>query len=254
MITLVGVGHVFQLRSSVQAVIGRVRPDLVCVELDKMRYDALVTHEHGRGPSVVYTMLSSFQERLAESYGSSVGDEMLAAVEAAKEVGANVALIDMEAPAVFRRVWSELTLKERVWLFMSALGGIFITKGRVEKELERFTEQQDVYMDELGRRFPTLKRILIDERDTHMAGQLRALQAVHPNIVVVLGDGHIPGISKLLQGFGLEHEVLRLSELRSGDFLKRWQDNRLRPEGALPPGASVSFSFHVDEAPPPPGA
>jgi pheromone shutdown protein TraB len=251
MITLVGVGHVFQLRSSVQAVIGRVRPDLVCVELDRMRYDALVTHEHGRGPSVVYTMLSSFQERLAESYGSSVGDEMLAAVEAAKEVGANVALIDMEAPAVFRRVWSELTLKERVWLFMSALGGIFITKGRVEKELERFTEQQDVYMDELGKRFPTLKRILIDERDSHMAGQLRALQAVHPNIVAVLGDGHIPGISKLLQGFGLEHEVLRLSELRSEAFLKRWQDNRLRPEGALPPGASVSFSFHVDETPPP---
>jgi len=251
MITLVGVGHVFQLRSSVQAVIGRVRPGLVCVELDRMRYDALVTHEHGRGPSVVYAMLSSFQERLAESYGSSVGDEMLAAVEAAKEVGANVALIDMEAPSVFRRVWSELTLKERVWLFLSALGGVFITKGRVEKELERFTEQQDEYMDELGRRFPTLKRILIDERDAHMAGQLRALQGVHPDIVAVMGDGHIPGISRLLRGYGLDHEVIRLSELRSEDFLKKWQDNRLRPEGDLPQGASVSFAFHVDEAPPP---
>jgi hypothetical protein len=82
------------------------------------------------------------------------------------------------------------------------------------------------------------------------SAQLRALQAVHPNIVAVLGDGHIPGISRLLQGFGLEHEVLRLSELRSEDFLKRWQDNRLRPEGGLPPGASVSFTFHLEETPP----
>jgi pheromone shutdown protein TraB len=250
MITLVGVGHVFQLRSNVQAIIGRVRPDLVCVELDRMRYDALVSREKGRGPSLVYTMLSSFQERLAESYGSSVGDEMLAAVEAAKEVGANVALIDIDASSVFRRVWSELTLKERVLLFMSALGGVFITKKRVEKELERFEEHQDEYMGELAARFPTLKRILIDERDVHMAGQLKLLHDIHPNIVAVLGDGHIQGISRLLGEMSLEHEVLRLSEIRSEEFVKRWQDNRLRPDSELPPGASMSFTFQVDDRPP----
>jgi pheromone shutdown protein TraB len=247
MIILVGVGHVFQLRASVQSVIGRVRPDLVCVELDRMRYDALVSHERGRGPSVVYTMLSAFQERLAESYGSSVGDEMLAAVDAAREVGANVALIDMDATHVFRRVWGELTLKERIWLFASAIGGVFITKRRVEKELERFQEHQDEYMEELAQRFPTLKRILIDERDDHMAEQLRRLCEQHKAIVAVLGDGHIQGISRRLQDRTVEHEVLRLSELRSDEFMRRWQGDRLPPQGELPVGASVSFTFHVEE-------
>jgi len=246
MITLVGVGHVFQLRQSVQAVISRVRPDLVCVELDRMRYDALVSRERGRGPSMVYTMLSSFQERLAESYGSSVGDEMLAAVEAARELGANVALIDMEATVVFKRMVAALTLRERFWLLMSALGSVFMTKRRVEKELARFEENQDEVMQELAKRFPTIKRILMDERDDHMAEQLRRLHAVHPKIVAVLGDGHIQGISSRLKGMALEHEVLRLSDLRSDDFLKRWQDNRLVPDSGLPAGASLSFSFNVE--------
>jgi pheromone shutdown protein TraB len=247
MITLVGVGHVFQLRQSVQAIISRVRPDLVCVELDRMRYDALVSRERGRGPSMVYAMLSSFQERLAESYGSSVGDEMLAAVEAARELGANVALIDMEATVVFKRMVAALTLRERFWLLMSALGSVFMTKRRVEKELARFEENQDEVMQELAKRFPTIKRILMDERDNHMAEQLRRLQAVHPNIVAVLGDGHMQGISLRLKDMAIEHEVVRLSELRSDEFIKRWQDNKLRPDSELPSGASLSFSFHVEE-------
>ncbi len=97
MITLVGVGHVFQLRKSVQAVIASRRPDLVAVELDQTRFDALVSKQKGRPPSMMFRMLSDFQERLAEMYGSSVGDEMLAAVEAANEIGADVALIDMDS-------------------------------------------------------------------------------------------------------------------------------------------------------------
>lgn len=247
MITLVGVGHVFQLRQSVQAIIGSRMPDLVCVELDKIRYEALVTRRKGQPPSLMYKMLSDFQERLAESYGSSVGDEMLAATEAAREVGANIALIDMDSQYVFKRVWSELTLKERVWMGLTALGGIFITKKRVEKELKRFEEHQEEYMEELGKRYPTLKRVLIDERDDYMATQIRRLGELHPNLVAVLGDGHILGISQRLTDMDIEHEVLRLSELRSKGFLERWKDNQLRQGEDLPPGATMSFTFQVEE-------
>ncbi len=248
MITLVGVGHVFQLRQNVQAIIGRLGPDIVCVELDRMRYEALQDKRRGKAPSMMYRMLSDFQERLAESYGSSVGDEMLAAVEAAREQGTNVALIDMDANTVFSRVWSELTLKERVWMFLSAIGGIFITKRRVEKELKRFEEHQEEYMEELGRRFPTLKRILIDERDDFMAERILQLQQRFPKIVAILGDGHLLGISSRLESRQVDHEVLRLSQLRSEDFMRDWMEHHPRAGEDLPTGASVSFSFEVDDS------
>jgi pheromone shutdown protein TraB len=247
MITLVGVGHVFQLRQNVQAIIGRLGPDIVCIELDKLRYEALLEKRKGRAPSMMYKMLSDFQERLAESYGSSVGDEMLAAVEAAQELGVNVALIDMDANTVFSKVWSELTLKERVWMFLTALGGIFITKKRVEKELKRFEEHQEEYMEELGKRFPTLKRILIDERDDFMTERIVHLHQRFPNVVAILGDGHIKGIAGRLATKDIEHEVLRLSDLRSEGFMRDWMEHHPELKDDLPPGASVSFSFQVDD-------
>ena len=35
MITLVGVGHVFQLRQRIEALVRNRHPDLVCIELDE---------------------------------------------------------------------------------------------------------------------------------------------------------------------------------------------------------------------------
>ena len=247
MITLVGVGHVFQLRKSVQAIIGSRRPDIVCIELDEMRYHAILERRKGRAPSLMYRMLSDFQERLAESYGSSVGDEMMAAVEAAQEVGAALAFIDMDASQVFRRVWSELTLRERAWMFVTAIGAVFITKKRVEKELKRFEEHQEEYMEELGHRFPTIKRILIDERNEFMAARIKALETKYPNMVAVLGDGHIMGISKLLDERQVEHEILRLYEIREEGFIDNWKDATLRDGDGLPEGASISFSFNIEK-------
>jgi pheromone shutdown protein TraB len=247
MITLVGVGHVFQLRKSVQAIISGRKPDIVCIELDEMRYHAILERRKGHAPTLMYRMLSDFQERLAESYGSSVGDEMMAAVEAAQEVGASLAFIDMDASMVFKRVWSELTLKERFWMFITAIGGVFITKRRVEKELKRFEEHQEQYMKELEQRFPTLKRILIDERNEFMATRIKTLQTRYPNMVAVLGDGHIMWISRLLEEHKVDHEVLRLSEIREEGFIDNLRASTTRDEKGLPEGASISFSFQVDK-------
>ncbi len=102
-------------------------------------------------------------------------------------------------------------------------------------------------MEELEEKFPTLKRILIDERDSYMARVLQQKQLEKENIVAILGDGHINGISRRLQELEVEHEVLRLSDLRSEGFLRKWEDNKLRLQEDLPPGASVSFSFQVED-------
>ena len=41
MIILVGVGHVFSIKEAVRYLILSKKPDAVCVELDKVRFDAL---------------------------------------------------------------------------------------------------------------------------------------------------------------------------------------------------------------------
>jgi len=218
MITLLGIGHVFQLRDTVQGVINDKLPGLVCVELDEVRYKVIRSKQKGGvPPSFAYYMLARFEEKMADMYGSSVGDEMIAAVDAAQDLQIPVAFIDMDGQKMFRKMMKEMTIKERVWLFLASLGSLFVSKKRVEKELKEFEDNTEAYMDELEKKFPSIKRVLIDERDEHMASKLAAFNTKVTDIVAVVGDGHVPGISDRLAYLDLEHEVIRLSELRPFD-------------------------------------
>lgn len=97
MITIVGIGHVFDISQQVREVILEKRPDVVCVELDPARYQALLQKERGGSVPLTYRILAKIQERIANEYGVDVGNEMLSAINAAGEVGAGVAFIDVNA-------------------------------------------------------------------------------------------------------------------------------------------------------------
>lgn len=213
MITIVGVGHVFAISEGVKDLIRSRRPEVVCLELDPGRYRALVHKEESRSVPLQYRLLGYFQKRMATKFGTEVGDEMLAAVAAAREVGAKVALIDMDAGTVFTRLWKRMSFKEKMHLMGGAFVGLFASKERVEKELDKYEESSDQYMELLGEGFPSIKEVLIDDRNKFMAGRLSELAAQHGSIVVVVGDGHVSGIVSGLQG--IEVETVRLKDLRA---------------------------------------
>src|SRR2546427_4495545 len=137
MITLLGVGHVFDIGRSIRSEILARHPKVVALELDPIRYHALrsrTPRAHGISP---LALLAQFQVRIARQYGVEVGDEMVAGARAAQEIGCELALIDEDSRAVLGRVWREMSLAERVRLLMSALGGLFTRKEKVEAELQR---------------------------------------------------------------------------------------------------------------------
>ncbi len=232
MITLVGVGHVFDIKRQVRDVIVARHPRVVGIELDRARWVALQEKEHRGNAPVVYRLLAFFQERIADKYGGRVGAEMLAAADAAKAVGADLALIDRDSAEVFRQLWGGMAFEERVRLFASAVLGLFVSKRRVETELEKFEEDNASYLGEFGRQFPHVKRVLIDGRNAYMARALREIHASRGAVVAVVGDGHIDGLSRALADLPLE--VIRLRELRSGS-------------SPSPPaeGPGVTFSYEI---------
>jgi pheromone shutdown protein TraB len=213
MITLVGVGHVFQISAQVRRVIHEKRANAVCVELDPRRYRALLQEGQGAKLPVSYRLLSMFQKRLARQFGGEVGQEMISAIEAAKEVGADTLFIDVEAGAMFNRLWRQMPLKEKVRLFLSGFLSLFASKDKVEKELENFQENEEAYMSAFEQHMPTLKKVLIDDRNRLMASRIEVADDQYGNVVAIIGDGHVEGIRKLLEG--REFQVTRLSELRS---------------------------------------
>jgi pheromone shutdown protein TraB len=228
MITLLGVGHVFDIGRAVRAEILARRPNVVALELDGARYQALMSPQpRPRGFSVL-GLLAQFQVRIANQYGVHVGDEMVAAARAAQEIGSEVTLIDQDSAAVLRRVWREMSGRERLRLLVSTIGGFFTRRERVEAELQRFYQDERGFIREFARELPTAKRILIDERDAGMARSLRQLAETHGNVVAVVGEGHVNGLLSHLDSTPVQ--VVHLEQLRSS------------PPG---PNASVNISVQL---------
>ena len=105
-----------------------------------------------------------------------------------------------------------MTLAEKVRFATSVFGGLFLRKERVDAEIEKFDANQGAFFDELARDFPAIKRVLIDERNAHMAGALRTLEADHGSVVAVVGEGHVEGLASLLAD--RSPELVRLRDLR----------------------------------------
>jgi pheromone shutdown protein TraB len=207
MITLIGTGHVFDLSSALIENLDEKKPDVICVELDKQRYNTLIMKHTSpesyknakKNVHIIYKLLARFQDSMAKEYGVSAGDEMLTAIKAQN---------------LFTKMLRSMSMSEKLRLLLSGFGGMFVSKKRVENELKKIEGEFDTYIEQIGSKFPTIKRTLIDERNLHMAKKLIQLMENHENIVACIGDGHIPGISKLLSSDNVEYNTIRLSKLR----------------------------------------
>jgi pheromone shutdown protein TraB len=214
-ITLVGTGHVFDIGARVREEVRRAGPLLVGIELDPPRYHALRNrNKDKKGVPLTYRLLADFQARIADAYGVEAGDEMLAAAEEARALGVPLALIDVDAQKAFLRLRKEMGFREKMRFVGSVIGGALLPGKSIEGQVDEMQENYALYFAEMGKRFPTLKRILLDERNEHMARSLSELSRTHPRIAAVMGDGHVDGVRDILAAQGLRVETVRLKDLR----------------------------------------
>lgn len=213
-ITLAGVGHVFNLDENIRTLIRCRMPEVVCLELDRERFEALRNRESGRETNPVYLFLESFQRRIAEGYGAEVGGEMLVAAETAREVGARVALIDRDARWTVSRLWRLMPLKEKVLLTVMGISSLLSSRKKIDEEIERI-RSDDAYVDEVTRVLPTFRRVLIDERDAYMSDAILEISRDAGEVVAVVGDGHVRGIAGILTSRGAKVDIVRLRDLES---------------------------------------
>jgi pheromone shutdown protein TraB len=223
MITLIGTGHVFNLSAAILNIFEEKEPEIIGVELDPQRYQAILQrntdpatyHTAKKDLPFIYKMLAQFQENMAEQYGVNAGDEMVTAIQYAQSHQLPVAFIDTNAQQLFTHMWNTMPFFEKMKLLLSGLTGFFLSKKRVEQELKNYQQNFDLYIQEIGKKFPTIKRTLIDERNEHMVLKLVALHEKHQKIIACVGDGHVPGISALLQEKQIPFETIRLVELQN---------------------------------------
>lgn len=238
-VVLIGTGHVFRIEETIQDAIEAIGPDHVLVELDPPRLQALYAKQAGApaapGGGMIHRKLQEFQEQVAQDYGATPGGEMLAAVTAGHSIGAQVGLIDRDVNVTMQRALKQLTLREKMRaggsFVKSTVAGWFGRHSNVEDELANYTENPEQALDELAKSYPTVRRVVIDERDQYMSKQVDARVQEGQSAVVVVGDGHVPGMSGLLAHHELT--IYRLPEVRRGELPK-------------PEGSRLRFGFQFE--------
>jgi pheromone shutdown-related protein TraB len=205
---LVGTAHVSQRSvDDVGRVIRDLTPDTVCVELDATRHQALVDPKRWRNVDIFAVIrerrvlfllsslvLTSYQRRLGEKLGVRPGAEMLAAIDHAARVGAQLLLVDRDIQATLKRTWAALSVWDCIQLVGTLVGSLFAGGEITEEQVEALKDRDTI--NELVREFaevmPRLQRPLIDERDRFLMSAVR--EAPGQCVVAVVGAGHVSGM------------------------------------------------------------
>jgi len=227
MITIIGTGHVFNLAEPVSFIVKNTWPDAVLIELDKARYESMMNDFNGVKPqgeqkmSTIYANTAKYQQKMSEQSGSKLGSEFLAAVNTGKMVNAQIIPIDTDAMRVMNEMWDEMSAGERLRYRMSSFKDSFGGIKKVKSTHKRFADNEEDYVENMRKRYPTLVRKLIDERNVYMADQINALTGTYKNMVVVVGDAHVEGLCKLIND---EH----IRKIRLNDIMDREKFSRIR--------------------------
>lgn len=225
-IILIGTAHISKKSvDEVKNTIESERPDVVCVELCKQRYDILNDKEKWKNTDIikiikekktslflVNLILSNFQRRLGEDVGVLPGAEMVEAMNTAKNLNIPIELADRDISITMKRAYRKMSAFEKYKFLSLILLTLFFSEKLKPEEIEQL-KNKDVMsqmMDELSFAFPNIKNVLIDERDYYLSNKI--LNARGNKIVAVVGSGHLAGIKRNIEKFSektkAEHENL----------------------------------------------
>lgn len=228
-ITLIGTAHVSaESISEVENVISDIKPDCVAIELDEKRYESITNPDKYRELDIIKVLkrkegflllanivMASFQKRMGKNTGVKPGEEMVAAINKAKELNIPTALVDRPIQITFRRAWKKTSAYGKTQLLSALLASGFSKDEISSEEIENLKQssEMDSMMKELSEVMPAVKQVLIDERDQYLASHI--WKAEGNNIVAVLGAGHLPGVEAHLKKIAENQASTDTSEIAS---------------------------------------
>ncbi|GIS50110.1 MAG: pheromone shutdown protein TraB [Methanobacteriota archaeon] len=221
---ILGTAHVSS--ESVELVRNQIEewePDLIAVELCPSRMAALTEPEsldsegllkiikEGRSAMILLqSALAAQQRRMGISSGERPGAELLAAVNAAEESDIPVEMIDRDVVITLRRAWKKMGMIEK-WRILNAL---LWEEDDEEVSIDEVLGDSDLLssmMEEARELAPRAGEVLIDERDSFLAGRIQQIRG-KGKVLAVIGAGHLSGVVQNLGEPAME-TTSRLAEL-----------------------------------------
>ncbi len=159
------------------------------------------------------------------------GSEMIAAIDAAEELGIEIALVDRDIRITLQRFIGKLGFFEKIKMVGALVGALFGVGGK-DIDIESITEEDIVtqLVSELKEFSPTTASVLIEERDAYIAKNLLDLKEKGTgNVVAIVGAGHRKGIQEYLKHPEKLPDINKLLEIpketvQSREDYRSWHD------------------------------
>jgi pheromone shutdown-related protein TraB len=220
-LTIIGTSHIAQQSvNEIKRAFMENTPDIVAVELDIQRAAALLqdkpkkmgwsgAFEVGFRGFLFAKIGQYVQQKLGKMVGVSPGSEMKMALELARKKKLKVAFIDQPIKVTLQNFSKTLTWREKFRFFGDMVKGIFFPKKQLKElglenfDLKKVPEKELIVkmMGKLKKRFPSVYKTLVEDRNRYMVKQLVKLQQENSGkrILVIVGAGHEEGMKELLR-------------------------------------------------------
>jgi pheromone shutdown-related protein TraB len=211
-LTIIGTSHIaHESVRDIKKAFHDHNPDIVAVELDPRRLQGLLSppekqsaialiKEVGMSGFLFATIGRYLQKKLGDIVNMQPGTDMLTAVRLAQQHEKKVALIDRDILITLKRFSKAFTWKEKWRLVGDTLRSPFSKRLRIDLTTVPDKEVIHLLLSFFKKRYPGLHRVLVDERNHHMAKALVHIMRTHPDkkILAVVGAGHEDELARLI--------------------------------------------------------
>jgi pheromone shutdown-related protein TraB len=207
-LTIIGTAHVS--KESVEEVKNAIytqNPEVVAIELDDGRYKRLMDERDGVeehidvikiikndkvGIFIASVLLTIVQSKIGNKLEVKPGSEMIAAVDAGKEVNSEIICVDRDINITLQRVMNKMSFYEKIKFIFSILYSLFDDEEIEDIEDLKNQDTLDEVMQYFKKTSPSVYEILVHERDAYLAKSILGIEKNH--IIAVVGAGHKKGI------------------------------------------------------------
>mgnify|MGYP001448506147 CR=1 FL=1 len=210
-VILVGTSHIaIESIKEVESSILENKPDLVAIELDPIRFQALLSKKRRIKISdiqkmgfkgFIFNLIGGFIEKqLGKVVKVKPGADMLKAIQTSKKINAKILLIDQDIRITLKRLSKEITWKEK-FTFMKEIFKAPFSKQKIKIDLTKVPSQNLIkqLVKKLREYYPSVYKVLIEERNEVLAKNIIRLMKTDKKILAVLGAGHIEGVLKIIK-------------------------------------------------------
>jgi len=214
-LTIIGTSHISnQSLKDVENAVNEIKPEIICLELDRNRFYALTHNVKGKTSlkdilrigfkGYLFSLIGAYVEKkMGQKVGVVPGSEMLKSIELANQKRIRIALIDQDIEKTLKRFSQEFSWKERFKAMWDLIKALVIRKNEINFDLRKVPKKEviDELIRKVKERYPGLYKVLIEERNEFMASKLTRIINLNEgkNVLAVVGAGHEEEIINIIK-------------------------------------------------------